>query len=347
MMLKPDVALRHNAIWAGLLRRCAQSSTCSHAALLSAQRCRCHIVSERPLSRHETSWELWCHRVRPPPRLPPKRANERGNGSRNGRWEKRETALLVLTLTVFFLVCEQQSTKLRHWYHATYNRYLGRSDGRRGQSDWPMRKKGESRVREMRKRKYWISCLGGYEGCHHVHKHAFIINCTWLLCFSSPVRASKNDLSLFPLFIFVKPSRLRQIPVGVIFMSTVLPFGFSTSQEVKDLTEKTHHSPPLKLRPDSNLSCQGLFVFVNSASSTFVSNLNPFYYFLRRQTYMEKHLNMSLLKASFTSVLHAFLEYGDRILWHPAWCHEISQSPDTVRHQLRGCGYDKSLVQML
>lgn len=217
MMLKPDVALRHNAIWAGLLRRCAQSSTCSHAALLSAQRCRCRIVSERPLSRHETSWELWCHRVRPPPRLPPKRANERGNGSRNGRWEKRETALLVLTLTVFFLVCEQQSTKLRHWYHATYNRYLGRSDGRRGQSDWPMRKKGESRVREMRKRKYWISCLGGYEGCHHVHKHAFIINCTWLLCFSSPVRASKNDLSLFPLFIFVKPSRLRQIGVWYLW----------------------------------------------------------------------------------------------------------------------------------
>lgn len=121
-------------------------------------------------------------------------------------------------------------------------------------------------------------------------------------------------ISPYFLFIFVKPSRLRQIPVGVIFMSTVLPFGFSTSQEVKDLTEKTHHSPPLKLRPDSNLSCQGLFVFVNSASSTFVSNLNPFYYFLRRQTYMEKHLNMSLLKASFTSVLHAFLEYGDRIL---------------------------------
>lgn len=95
------------------------------------------------------------------------------------------------------------------------------------------------------------------------------LNSQWR-CLSSPVSTSKHDLPLFPLFIFSKPSRLRQIPVGVLFWGALdhyrngwqsmfcLLVPTHTCQEVKDTTERSHHSSLLTLRPNivRCLKCQ-------------------------------------------------------------------------------------------
>lgn len=75
------------------------------------------------------------------------------------------------------------------------------------------------------------------------------------------VSTSKHHLSIFPLFIFLEPSRPREIPVGVLFRRTFDHFNNGwqseprhlvpthTNQEVKDPTEESRNSSPLTRMP--------------------------------------------------------------------------------------------------
>lgn len=70
-----------------------------------------------------------------------------------------------------------------------------------------------------------------------------------------------SSLSIFPVFIFLKPSRPREIPVGVLFRRTFDHFNNGwqseprhlvpthTNQEVKDPTEESRNSSPLTRMP--------------------------------------------------------------------------------------------------
>lgn len=133
----------------------------------------------------------------------------------------------------------------------------------------------------------WISCLGGYEGCfkrtdtqawriYKLYLPAYCIfddyfsmwkktpnRTSWLQSTHSNSRwlfFSKNDILLFPVFIFIKPSRLKQIPVGVLFR---------TVEEKTARKLILHHLKPTRSGECSNLSW-GYLLIVNSANSPYM-----------------------------------------------------------------------------
>lgn len=175
---------------------------------------------------------------------------------------------------------------------------------------------------------------------------------------------SKNDLSLFPLFIFLKPSRLRRIPVGVLFRRTVDHFGNGWQvspvlwcQHIQDRKWKTPQRNPSFSSSDIETWYRKILefepsvvIYITSASSANSLLSLPFFHFISWKVQWMRSKFCHCSKHCFPASAYckrSFLESGDRSLWRPPWCYESSRSPDTVWHQLGGCGYDKPLVQTL